>query len=203
MGHKARVWIVDDETEVTSSLVSGLQNTFDVLAFKNPAEVIALVRNGTQTPNAVMSDIRMPNIDGLQFLRELKKLKVNCPFILASGYTDKKEATEAINLGAFGIIDKPFLLKDIQTMLESAVSKDMREKLLLEKIVSQSHLSEAFQNLSNIYFDRLIMLQNQAKAIQHPLLTTFESRQEYLDSIKSEMVLLAQIQNIKSNVHRP
>ncbi len=198
MNHRASVWIIDDETEVASSLNQALQSKYDVQTFKNPAEVISLFRDGTRAPHAMISDIRMPKINGIEFMQQLRELRIDCPVILASGYAEKKEATAAINLGAFGLIEKPFLIAELQKMLDRAILKDLRDRQILEKLMKQTQQIEALQNLSDLYFDRLNMLQNQAKELNTAILTTLETRQFYLDSIKAEMVILSQIQKLKS-----
>src|SRR5690606_6228479 len=92
-------------------------------------EGLTLIRR-TQ-PDIVLTDIRMPNMDGIEMLTQLKEEGISCKVIFFSGYTDFEYAQSAVRLGAFDYLTKPHSLQQITEIVlkaKEAVLADRREQ---------------------------------------------------------------------------
>ncbi len=139
-----KIVIVDDEKMVTSSFKTLLrvEGFSDINCFNNPIEAVEFLK--TNTPDIIISDFIMPEMNGLEFLREAKKLYPEVSMILLTGYADKENAIRAINeIGLYKYIEKPWdnddLLFNIRNGIErSHILSDLRDKIeQLEKAKKQ------------------------------------------------------------------
>lgn len=171
--NNSKIIIVDDEKIVTSAFrtllkVEGFDNG---QFFNSPKDALEYLK--TDTPDLIISDFLMPDMNGLEFLREAKKLYPEVSMILLTGYADKENAIKAINeIGLYKYIEKPWdndsLINDIKNGIErSHLLSDLRCKIEeleqakkqleiysndLEKLVAErtKDLSLANQKLSSI-----------------------------------------------------
>ena len=120
MTTRPKVLIVDDEPEVLALLVGDVEDLgFEVVQAANGRDALdtLCVCQGSGAPvDAVVSDIKMPVMDGLSALAEARKLGFRTPFIFLTGYADKEKAIAVLKLGAIDFFEKPL---DRRLMLES------------------------------------------------------------------------------------
>ena len=103
----ATILVVDDEPglrAVLSSTIKSLGHT--VLTAENGNQAIETVKSAN--PDAIFLDIRLPDMDGLQILEEVKKINPGIPVIMCSGFADVESAINTVKMGAFDYISKPF-----------------------------------------------------------------------------------------------
>ena len=106
-GARARILVVDDEATIRELLAKTLALAdYDVdLA---PDGRTALDRMRLIPYDLLITDLRMPGVDGLTVIREARRLKADIPVIIVTGYSTEASAVEAINLGVQGYLTKPF-----------------------------------------------------------------------------------------------
>jgi two-component system response regulator AtoC len=140
-----RVLIVDDEENFRHMLSVILKKEgYDVEAASNGEEALQKV---TLSPyDQVLCDIRMPKMDGLDFLNEAKKAGVDSTIIMMSAYGTVDIAIEAIKLGAYDYISKPFKPDEVILTLKKAEERERlrRENELLRKEVKKEY---SFENI--------------------------------------------------------
>ena len=92
----AKVLILDDEEMVTQSLrmVVEMETDYQVETFQRPQEALAAVKR--ENFDIIVSDFYMPDMDGLQFLEQVKALAPDAPRILLTGYADKENAIKGM-----------------------------------------------------------------------------------------------------------
>lgn len=113
-----RILIVDDNINM-SSLLSEMLEVFDyesVRAGDGPEALTELSKGGF---SLVITDMRMPNMSGLELLREVKKMSPKLPVVLISGYSVSEIEHQAGDLQPDGILGKPLMMSDIERMLNS------------------------------------------------------------------------------------
>lgn len=126
---------VDDDKLLTSTFstlmqVEGFNN---VVVYNNPIDAIEYLK--TETPDLIISDFLMPEMNGLEFLREAKNLHPETSMILLTAYADKENAIKTINeIGVYKYIEKPWdnddLIMNIKNGIErSHLLADLREKI--------------------------------------------------------------------------
>ena len=114
----AKVLVVDDEKSVRDLLQSFLQGTgYQAIMASNGEEAIELARS--ESPNAILLDVKMPGIDGVETCRRLRAEEQTryIPVIMVTAFgTTETEATDA---GADDLINKPFNLTDLAVRVKS------------------------------------------------------------------------------------
>lgn len=141
----SRIIVVDDEKIVTSAIktlfmVEGVNGG---VFFNSPVEALEYIK--TETPDLIISDFLMPDMNGLEFLREAKKLYPETSMILLTGYADKENAIKAINeVGLYKYIEKPWDNDDLLMNIKNGIERTNLLGRLREKI---SELEEAKKQL--------------------------------------------------------
>jgi len=128
------VYVVDDDELVTTSLRHALasETPYRVLAFNDGAA--ALRAMAADPPDAVLCDFKMPGMDGLRFLSEVRRIDQDAVLLLLTGYADKESAIRAINeIGIWQYVEKPWDLGDLlvkirQGMERRALTVELRAK---------------------------------------------------------------------------
>ncbi len=142
---KGKIVVVDDERIVTSafSTLLKVEGFFDAHFFNNPKEALEFLKENT--PDLVISDFLMPEMNGLEFLSEVKKLHPEVSRILLTGYADKENAIRAINeVGLYRYIEKPWSNDDLIINIKNGIERSYLLSQLRQKI---SELEEAKKEL--------------------------------------------------------
>lgn len=108
---KKKILICDDEEGIRESLRLILEENYDLDFAITGIE--ALEKAKKESPDIVILDIKMPKMNGLDTLKEIKKVSPNTKVIIASGYKSTETAQEAVKLGASDYIIKPFDSKEL------------------------------------------------------------------------------------------
>ncbi|MCB0182203.1 MAG: response regulator, partial [Anaerolineae bacterium] len=107
-----RILVVDDEKGVVRSCTRILEREgFDVSGRTESSQVPDLLRQ--ETFDLLLTDIKMPKIDGLKLLKIAKEIDPHLTVVLITGYGTMEDAIEAISLGAQGFLMKPFEPEDL------------------------------------------------------------------------------------------
>jgi UDP-3-O-[3-hydroxymyristoyl] N-acetylglucosamine deacetylase len=116
-----RVLIIDDEAPIRTTLSGVLKDEgFEVEVAENGEAGLKLLKESSNF-SAVLLDIWMPGLDGIQTLEEIKRLFPEIPVIIISGHATIQNALEATRKGAFDFIEKPFRIESILLSLERAL----------------------------------------------------------------------------------
>ena len=119
-----RVLIVDDEQSICDVLSISLKKEgYVVAAETNPRK--ALERLKRETFDLVLQDLKMPEMDGIDLLREIKKLREETVVIIMTAYTTWDRAVEAMRLGAYDYIKKPF---DTQIDVKGTIARALHSR---------------------------------------------------------------------------
>lgn len=120
------IWIIDDDKSIRWVFEKALARTdFEYKTFSSIAEALnALDR---EQPQVVVSDIRMPNGSGLDFLSEIKRRFPDIPVIIMTAYSDLESAVAAFQGGAFEYLAKPFDVDQAIDIIKRAVEESTRQ----------------------------------------------------------------------------
>lgn len=115
-----QVLLVDDDEQMRCSTAQALELAgFAVEPLASGDEALALAAPGY--PGVVVSDIRMPGMDGMTLLGRLHEIDPEIPVILVTGHAEVPLAVEAIRGGAYDFIEKPFVVQDLATVIRRAL----------------------------------------------------------------------------------
>jgi len=140
---KARVLVVDDEKSMRDLLSITLEKEgYEVLTAAGGEAAIEALRR--DTTDAVITDLRMPKVDGLQVLRAAKEISPDVAVIVITAVASTETAVEAMKLGAYDYITKPFKLDEVSLIVRNALErKRLRdENLYLRKQLETQHRFE-------------------------------------------------------------
>ena len=111
-----KIWIVDDDRSIRWVLGKALESeNLNIESFATGTE--ALSRLSNEQPDVLITDIRMPGINGLELLQQLQSSYPNLPVILMTAHTDLDSAVSAYQGGAFEYLPKPFDLTELLNAL--------------------------------------------------------------------------------------
>ncbi|MCJ8298548.1 MAG: sigma-54 dependent transcriptional regulator, partial [Pseudomonadales bacterium] len=137
MQQLAEVIIVDDEASVRESTAQWLTlSGFKVTSFSSPLQALDNLDN--DFAGAIVSDVLMPQMNGLDFMAAVLQRCPNIPVILLTGHGDVDMATKAMRMGAYDFIEKPYLPERLAEQVQRACEK---HKLLHENQMLQQHLT--------------------------------------------------------------
>ncbi len=165
-----KIVVVDDEKMVTSAFKTlfKVEGFDDIHLFNSPKD--ALIFLNDNVPDLIISDFIMPEMNGLEFLREAKKLYPEVSMILLTGYADKENAIKAINeIGLYKYIEKPWDNDDLILNIKNGIERSHLLENLRNKISeledAKSKLQDYSANLEKIVAERTADLQEANKKL--------------------------------------
>lgn len=138
MAQAMKIAIVDDEQDMRQSISQWLAlSGFDTETFASAEDALKTV--GTDYPGVVLSDIKMPGMDGMGFLKRLMSVDSALPVIMITGHGDVPMAVEAMRVGAYDFLEKPF---NPDRMTELAKKATAARRLTLDSRALRRELSD-------------------------------------------------------------
>ncbi len=124
------ILIVDDEPNIIEILeIALLEDGMDVLKSTSVREALGVLRE--RDVDLVISDIRMPDLSGVELLCEAKRLAPDTGFIMITAFASTETAIEALQHGAYDYIIKPFRMEELRDIVHRALKKKRSQKPLL------------------------------------------------------------------------
>jgi len=118
----ARVLLVDDEVDLTENTKTLLEHRgYDVTAVNSGDSAIRTLGQGGY--DVMVLDLKMPGMDGISTLKEIKKLQISTQILVLTGHGAINTALEAIELGAYDYLTKPCDIDELTEKLEDAIKK--------------------------------------------------------------------------------
>ncbi len=204
MDSKPHVVVVDDEADIIELYTNILSDSYRVSAFSSPKNFLDELTKGTITDvSLVLTDLKMPEMSGLEMIRKAQSANFHFPFILLSGYLDRKAMIEAVDAGVFRLLEKPtefdVLLATIDQLLMEheiyqvrkeirVLTSQLREIYSMIRVVLLQHIPEEL-------IDRLLVDADpggnvKAKISFEDLMERLESR---LDSLLASEKMITEL----------
>ena len=115
-----KIVLCDDDTGIRSMLARHLEDegyrVFEAIDGRMCLDMVA-----NNNPEAILLDLKMPDMDGMQVIRQLKNLNSNIPILVVSGIVDLKGPIEDEELSVGTFIAKPFKLTEVSSLLRAAL----------------------------------------------------------------------------------
>ena len=158
--------VVDDENDLLDNFRALLEDQFEIETFSSPAEFLnSLPRLLERKLRLLITDFKMPGMTGLEMVQKVHQQAPHIPFIILSGFLDKKSVMAAIRLGVFRLLEKPSPAEEIlaavdQLILESElgfVREEIRQiTSQLRELYSTVRLA-LLQHIPEDVIDRLVV----------------------------------------------
>lgn len=141
-----KILVIDDDEIAKDVVVSLLKKEgFFVKSARDGLEGIREIR--TKDFDLIITDLKMPGADGIEVLKEAKRLKKNVLVVIITAYGTLENAIEAIRLGAYDYITKPFKLQELLILVENAMKK---HELMKENEELREHLKSTYRDMEMI-----------------------------------------------------
>lgn len=137
--------LVEDDSELRDAIVESLQDLNCLLySFGNAEDALMFAKE--KKCFAIISDFRMPGMNGVEFCKRIKRERADCRFVLLTGFADKQTAIEGLRFGIDDILEKPQDLSRLHDLAESYLSDRMaqNEKERNETLRYRAQFSEKF-----------------------------------------------------------
>ncbi|MGA2409764.1 MAG: sigma-54 dependent transcriptional regulator, partial [Candidatus Binataceae bacterium] len=144
-----RIVILDDEADMAASLARVLTKAgYECLVTSDPAEGLRML--GSERPDLLLTDLRMPVMDGMEVLAQVREIDPRLPVIVLTGHASIESAVAAVKAGAFDFLSKTFSNDQLKLTVERALTKrrlelenlhlrdQLRSTLGFENIIGQS-----------------------------------------------------------------
>ncbi len=141
-----KILVVDDESRTRSGLCALISQS------GLPVEVVGTAANGTdglnlaqeQIPDIILTDVRMPKMDGIAFAQEVRKLLPDCQIVFLSGYSEKEYLKAAIRIKAVNYLEKPIREEELADTLNACITQieenhRKKDQMLLSQSVRRQH----------------------------------------------------------------
>ena len=152
-----RILLIDDEPAQITSIKSFLKRrTYSVLTANSGEEGLSFINEGNI--DLVLTDFRMPEMNGLEVVQQIKKSNPDIPVVVITAYSDTKDAIKVMKEGAFDYLSKPIDLDELEILVKKAkehrylvsenklLREQLEEKYKFDGIISQSREMEKVLN---------------------------------------------------------
>ncbi|WP_426369538.1 HD domain-containing phosphohydrolase [Pseudocolwellia sp. HL-MZ7] len=183
-----KLLLLDDEEDIINALKRLLRNNYEIITFSKGCEAIAYLNENHV--DIIMSDMRMPKMDGAEFLAHARDIIPNAIRLLLTGYSDMDSTVKAINDGGvYTYISKPWNNQDLKLTLEKASEHYLLKKeakRLNEEVAKANKELEIFnQSLELKVAQRTKALQASTKKLKNTLQTQKELFFDVLDMMSA------------------
>jgi two-component system response regulator FixJ len=144
MAEHALVHVIDDDDAVRSSLEFLLRTAkIDVRTYESATAFLSQLKAGER--GCIVTDVRMPEMSGIELLRRLKEMSIDLPVIVITGHGDVSLAVEAMKAGAVDFLEKPFEDERVLAAIGSALEREREEG---GRVAERARIREKMAQLS-------------------------------------------------------
>ncbi len=167
MGRQDSIWVIDDDQSIRWVLERALQQAdLQVFTFNNADDAMTAMHH--KLPDVVITDIRMPGMDGFAFMSKFKQEHPNIPVIITTAHSDLDSAVSAYEGGAFEYLPKPFDVNDAVALAQRACEHhhqtsgklELTEEKLPEIIGEAPAMQEVFRAIGRLSQSNITVLIN-------------------------------------------
>ena len=120
MKEKQSILFVDDDEQFRKAIVRIFETSeFDITTAKDGQEALDLLSKNTY--DLIITDLKMPVLDGYELMREIKKRKIKIPVIILTGYGEVETYMDLMNMGAYDHIEKPVSRRELLDLARKAI----------------------------------------------------------------------------------
>ena len=116
-----KILVVDDEVEVLRKLKKYLEDDYNILTAENGQAGLDTFER--ERPSVIITDIKMPGMDGIEFMRRVKAMDGDAEVIVITGHGDMEIAIQSLKLGAVDFLLKPVDLDELEKAINRALDK--------------------------------------------------------------------------------
>ena len=168
---RSRILIVDDEAEITAILSDLFEGKYDCTTAGSAEQALKLLAG--ENYELLVSDITMPGMSGLDMIPHVQSSWPNSVVVMISGMQTVESAIDALRLGAFDYVMKPFDLRQVEAVVKRALE---HQELIVAKQRYEDHLEELVEQRTAELDEALNSLENAYRSTLKALTAALETR---------------------------
>ncbi|MGE0634706.1 MAG: response regulator [Pseudobdellovibrionaceae bacterium] len=197
---KPVIAIVEDEASLLELYQEILSDSYEVVPFLNPTDFIeAVVTKRQPVPHLLISDLVMPKMTGIQMIAEVHKHGFRFPSIIVSGNLDVNTAIEALEIGVFRLMEKPFKPNELTQAIELLLAEHDLYVIRHEIRQSVTQLKEMYSILRDAFemhlpkevLDRMFIVPDESGGTHsegfHSVILSLEKKVERLSAAEETL----------------
>jgi len=185
MSTGATIMVIEDEIGTRITLCGILEDAgYRVIGLERGVEALEMIRGDTF--DAVITDIRLPDVDGIEILELAKEINPDVAVIMMTGYASVETAVDAVNQGAYAYFVKPINPDEIKTTIANALKQ---QRLSIEN----KRLVESLQRSNKLLFEANEELRNEVTERKRAEDTLRESEERYRDLLENANDLIQSV----------
>ena len=139
------ILVVDDDQQMRTALKEAISRIgYDAVCAENPLEAMKTLENTSVA--MIVTDMKMPKMDGLTFMKEIRKRSSNLPVLVITGFATVENAVEVMKEGACDYLMKPFSFDSLTTTIENIIAKSQFEG---DEVITQDEKMKSIIQLSH------------------------------------------------------
>src|SRR5689334_23809495 len=149
---KTRLLVVDDEQSIRR-LCMTIGNTLGYVSMEAESAEAALGRLETAAPDLILTDLKLPAMSGVELLKQTKRLLPHAEIAIMTGHGSIESAVDAMKLGAYDYIEKPFRVEKMRLLLQRMAEKVRlvsENEFLRERVSTEENLGGIVGTSANI-----------------------------------------------------
>lgn len=206
MSDRPLILIADDESKIRRLLASNLEfEGFDVVCAGDGEQALEVFEKAVEKPEAIVLDIMMPGVDGLEVLKRIRKTS-SVPVVLLSAKDEKPTVLEGFREGADDFVPKPFYMEELVARLRAVLRRSRHEEkrteicelvngsLRINPVKCQCWVNENPVKLTSTEFKLLLeMIKRPGEVLTHERLLRLVWGEEYIGEVQYLRVAFTRI----------
>lgn len=184
-----KILVVEDERMIRDALAEIVSSLFDfeVDVAADGSIALEMIRKDTEKYGIVLTDLKMPNLDGVELINQAKEINQNIVFVVITGFATRDNAVSALKRGAYDFVQKPLELDELTAVLKRAVEhhllievkrnyqKDL-ENLVRKRTAQLQSLNDDLRNLLALdqKVNKMMLFDERIKEYQSNILSRFK-----------------------------
>ena len=172
---KIRLMVVDDEQSIRK-LCMTIGNTLGYVCTEAESAEAALAKLDAEAPDLILSDLKLPALSGVELLKQAKLILPRSEFAIMTGHGSIESAVDAMKLGAYDYIEKPFRVEKMRLLLQRMAEKVRlvtENEFLRDRVSTEENLDGIIGTSANI--QDVLRMVSRLKDTRTPVLITGES----------------------------
>lgn len=200
-GSESLIWLIDDEPDLAMVYADALvKDAIRVEIFGSAEEALEKIISGAKLPELIVTDLNLPKMDGITFLKTIREKLLELPVILVSGGMDRENLVKASNLSITGFLEKPFDLEVFRAKVLETIKNKTHFDIDAELISCLKNESKLLQEIVGSVLGRLLLAEQTLKEIDPEKHFSFANSKANYAGSEKERRIAKEVESIRTRI---